>query len=101
MRGYHRDVADHLEYPRLPSLRRRGADAPGRLRGLARPGGRRAGKDARRHRDPVLRDLMYLQVEHSFAFEYDTFISESFLELRLQRRRLRLHAVPRKPLAER
>ena len=27
---------------------------------------------------------MDLQVEHSFAFEYDTFISESFLELRLQ-----------------
>ena len=27
---------------------------------------------------------MYLQVEHSFAFEYDAFISESFLELRVQ-----------------
>src|SRR2546425_12941522 len=27
---------------------------------------------------------MYLQVDHSFAFEYDAFISESFLELRVQ-----------------
>jgi len=27
---------------------------------------------------------MHLQVEHRFAFEYDTFISESFLELRVQ-----------------
>src|SRR3989442_8674752 len=27
---------------------------------------------------------MYLQVEHRFAFEYDAFISESFLELRVQ-----------------
>ena len=27
---------------------------------------------------------MHLQVEHSFAFEYDTFIRESFLELRVQ-----------------
>src|SRR5206468_4864419 len=38
----------------------------------------------RRDRDAVLRDLMHLQVEHRFAFEYDTFISESFLELRVQ-----------------
>src|SRR2546425_4344975 len=27
---------------------------------------------------------MHLQVEHRFAFVYDTFISESFLELRVQ-----------------
>jgi len=27
---------------------------------------------------------MHLQVEHRFAFEYDAFISESFLELRVQ-----------------
>ncbi|HKQ65757.1 MAG TPA: transglutaminase N-terminal domain-containing protein, partial [Methylomirabilota bacterium] len=27
---------------------------------------------------------MHLQVEHRFEFEYDTFISESFLELRVQ-----------------
>ena len=27
---------------------------------------------------------MHLQVEHRFSFEYDTFISESFLELRVQ-----------------
>src|SRR5262249_8348953 len=30
------------------------------------------------------RDLMHLRVEHRFAFEYDAFISESFLELRVQ-----------------
>src|SRR5881296_1964493 len=36
---------------------------------------------------------MYLQVEHSFAFEYDTFISESFLELRVQPKTTPLQAV--------
>jgi uncharacterized alpha-E superfamily protein len=39
-RGAHRAGSHHREAPRRPSLRRRGADAPGRLRGLARPGGR-------------------------------------------------------------
>src|SRR2546426_5012518 len=36
---------------------------------------------------------MYLQVEHSFAFEYDAFISESFLELRVQPKTTPLQAV--------
>jgi len=36
---------------------------------------------------------MDLQVEHSFAFEYDTFISESFLELRVQPKTTPLQAV--------
>src|SRR5207237_3304336 len=74
-------------------LRRRGPDAPRRLRRAARPRGRRARQNPRRSRDPIVRDLMHLQVEHRLAFVYDTFISESFLELRVQPKTTPLQAV--------
>src|SRR5262249_38992135 len=56
-----------------------------RRRGVPGPRGRDDGPGARRAHHAVLRHLtMLLDVEHRFTFEYDAYISESFMELRLQ-----------------
>src|SRR5262249_20356821 len=70
--------------PRRPLLRRGRAHARSRLRRAPRSRVGGAQQGPRRARRPVLRDLMFLQVEHRFAFEYDAYISDAFLELRVQ-----------------
>src|SRR5262249_59330446 len=56
-----------------------------RLVGLPRPRGRGGDADARGRQRAVLRVMtIRLEVEHAFAFAYDGYISESFLELRVQ-----------------
>src|SRR5438093_852694 len=52
---------------------------------LPRPRGGRHGRGTRRAQRAVLRDLiMLLDIEHRFSFEYDAYISESFMERRVQ-----------------
>src|SRR5206468_1445835 len=67
------------------SLVRRRALGATRVGRLPRPRGGHGDADARGSHRAVLRVLtMRLEVEHAFAFEYDGYISESFLELRVQ-----------------
>src|SRR5207245_4394863 len=67
------------------SLVRRRALGATRVGRLPRPRGGHSDADARGSHRAVLRLLtMRLEVEHAFAFEYDGYISESFLELRVQ-----------------
>src|SRR5262249_28304704 len=69
---------------RRPVVRRRALGAPGVV-GVSRPRGRHGDTDPRSAQRAVLRVVtMRLEIEHAFAFAYDGYISESFLELRVQ-----------------
>src|SRR6185369_15008741 len=70
--------------PRRSLLPGRAAGGGRRRRRLPRPRGRHRGPGPRRRGATVLRDLtMLLDIEHRLAFDYDAYISESFMELRV------------------